>query len=85
MSNFNRKLKRSVAKAQGLPKGFYCNVMQNKLRMMNAKIQNLNKLIEESREDIVQVNELANALIDLNNSEMLASEEKVPDGEESNA
>ena len=34
MSNFKRKLRRNIAKQQGLPAGFYCQKMQNKIAVM---------------------------------------------------
>ena len=67
MASFKRKIKRSVAKAQGLPPGFYCNVMQRKMRALNNRVQHLNKLIDEERDNLAA-----------------PSEEKVPNGEESN-
>ena len=83
MSNFNRKLRRSIARAQGLPSGFYCATMQNRMRKVDRQIRKLNKLIEERQDEDLQAEALLNTLTGINNS--ASSEERIPDGEESNS
>lgn len=80
MSNFRRKFKRTVAQAEGLPRGFYCSTMQNKMAAMDRQISKLNQLIEAQKEDLALATGLSDALETLNKE--LASEEQSPNGTE---
>ena len=75
MSNFKRKLRRNIAKQQGLPAGFYCQKMQNKIAKMDRAINAMNKIIEASQEVVDVSNDVLSSF---------ASEESLPNGEEDN-
>ena len=49
MSNFKRKIKRNLASAEGLPRGFYCKKMQRKMGEIDTAIAQMNTILEERR------------------------------------
>ena len=75
MSNFKRKLRRNIAKNQGLPVGFYCKKMQNRIAKIDRAINDMNKIIEASQQIIDTSGDVLSTF---------ASEEIIPDGEEDN-
>jgi len=83
MSNVFRKIQRNIADSQGLPRGFYGDKMQKSMANTQRAINKMNKLIEESRQEILMANELANELTQAREA-LDASEETAPHGEESN-
>jgi len=81
MSNFNRKIRRRRAKELGLPTGFFCKKMQNKLLRIQKKTDAINKNIQAVSSDHIEVTEDAPNFVGYHIA--LDSAEAVKDGTES--